>query len=659
MKKSLFVFLLAIICSVFFCSTIYAADENTQILQENSWRYKNGQVVTDLYATSLVTDPYHPDATFTGIDVSHHQGRIDWEKVKESDVDFVIIRCGYAEDKTEYDDRYWEYNVSACERLGIPYGVYLYSYAENVEDALSEADHVLRLIDGKNLSMPIYYDLEENYMIETEMDFAAVATAFCEKIAAAGYPVGIYANLNWWTHYLTDECFDNWYRWVARWNNECGYDGDLAIWQYYNMGVVDGINGDVDMNFLIGTPSDHKVWTEKMETPVLTLEKNIDEKPILSWNIIDGATEYQVWRKTKDNKYSLYKTVTESSLTDSDVVEDNVYHYMVKAVSSDGQKGNSYFSEEKYIELSSKKVVRVKGETRYETSIAIADFTKEMMGVDKFNTIIVASGLNFADALAGIYFADVKDAPIIMSNGKNDAQVKEYIDANLVSGGRVYILGSTNTIPESTEKALKGSCEVERLWGETRYETNIAILKEAGVTDQEILVCSGEIFADSLSASAVGKPILLVNTQKGSLTESQKEYLSTIDTDNFYIIGSKNTISDSLAAEVNRYGDIERVWGETRYETSVAIAERFFTNPESVIFASAKEYPDGLCGGALATSVHAPIILSNTGTSKVEVAKTYVQNNYVQRGVVLGGDMHIDDATAKYIFDTGNDIICE
>ena len=77
---------------------------------------------------------YYPDAKF-GIDVSSHQGEIDWEKVKAAGVDFAIIRCGYAEDKPEYDDRWWEYNATECERLGIPYGVYLYSYAECVEDA--------------------------------------------------------------------------------------------------------------------------------------------------------------------------------------------------------------------------------------------------------------------------------------------------------------------------------------------------------------------------------------------------------------------------------------------------------------------------------------------------------------------------------------------
>lgn len=78
---------------------------------------------------------------------------IDWEKVKKDGIDFAIIRCGYGGDYQSYDDRYWIRNVTECERLGIPYGVYLYSYSENIEDAKSEAAHALRLLKGHKPAM--------------------------------------------------------------------------------------------------------------------------------------------------------------------------------------------------------------------------------------------------------------------------------------------------------------------------------------------------------------------------------------------------------------------------------------------------------------------------------------------------------------------------
>lgn len=105
------------------------------------------------------------NATQQGIDVSSHQGKIDWEQVKNSALaDYAIIRCGYGVNQTDKDDKYWDYNSSECERLGIPYGTYLYSGADTTAKAKSEAEHVVRLLQGKNLTYPIYYDMEADML---------------------------------------------------------------------------------------------------------------------------------------------------------------------------------------------------------------------------------------------------------------------------------------------------------------------------------------------------------------------------------------------------------------------------------------------------------------------------------------------------------------
>lgn len=220
----------------------------------DSWRYENGQLKDD--ASNVIrTSSYHPNATKTGIDVSEWNGVIDWEKVKESGVDYAIIRCGWGMDEKSQDDKYWLRNVSECERLGIPYGVYIYSYADSTERALSEAKHVLRLIDGYHPSYPIYYDMEDSSTLGS--DLAAIAKTFCNTITDAGYPVGVYANLNWWNNYLTDECFSQWYKWVAQYNSSCDYAKKYEMWQYTSSGSVPGITGRVDLNYLIGYPEDH------------------------------------------------------------------------------------------------------------------------------------------------------------------------------------------------------------------------------------------------------------------------------------------------------------------------------------------------------------------------------------------------------------------
>lgn len=94
------------------------------------------------------------------IDVSEHQGTINWDAVK-GHIDGAILRCGYGDNIASQDDKQWKRNADECTRLGIPFGVYIYSYATSDAQARSEAEHVLRLISGYKLSYPIYLDLEQ------------------------------------------------------------------------------------------------------------------------------------------------------------------------------------------------------------------------------------------------------------------------------------------------------------------------------------------------------------------------------------------------------------------------------------------------------------------------------------------------------------------
>ena len=177
------------------------------------------------------------------IDVSEYQGRIDWEKVKPH-IDGAILRCGYGTDEDDQDDEQFKRNADECTRLGIPFGVYLYSYATNAERAKSEAAHVLRLVKDYKLSYPIYYDVEEK---GTEAAAKACAEVFGDIIEGAGYWCGIYANLNWWGNYLVG--LERYTKWVAQYNTTCDYTGDnLDMWQYTSSGSVPGISGRVDVS---------------------------------------------------------------------------------------------------------------------------------------------------------------------------------------------------------------------------------------------------------------------------------------------------------------------------------------------------------------------------------------------------------------------------
>ncbi|MCI6465875.1 MAG: hypothetical protein MSA90_10465 [Faecalicatena sp.] len=249
-----------------------AQEENVQEqtdIQENSWRYQEGELKqTPQYRSRAAEYPYAwkkvdgvymnsvgkpiEGAVKKGIDVSEHQAKVDWEKVKADGIEFAIIRCGYGNNFESQDDKQWLTNVSECERLGIPYGVYIYSYAKTEAEAKSEAEHVLRLISGRNLAYPVYFDMEDKSTANLSSEVKGkLAKTFCDTISSAGYSVGIYANLNWWTTMLTDPVFENtsWSKWIAQYNTTCDYGEDYDIWQCTSSGKIDGIKGTVDLNF--------------------------------------------------------------------------------------------------------------------------------------------------------------------------------------------------------------------------------------------------------------------------------------------------------------------------------------------------------------------------------------------------------------------------
>ena len=147
--------------------------------EANSWRYQNGELrsdlqddnATDLGIESRSMHEMPEGATLQGIDVSGHQKDIDWQKVRDAGIDFAILKIGNINAREPdgwYTDSYFQRNVTECERLGIPYGVYAYSYAKNADDAVKGADHIIALLKGHNPTLPVYLDLEDNSIKDTD-----------------------------------------------------------------------------------------------------------------------------------------------------------------------------------------------------------------------------------------------------------------------------------------------------------------------------------------------------------------------------------------------------------------------------------------------------------------------------------------------------------
>ncbi len=245
-----------------------------------------------------------------GIDVSEFQGEIDWETVAEH-VDFVIIRCGFGQDRTSQDDEYWFRNVEACTRLGIPFGVYLYSYAVSDENARSEAAHTLRLLKGYYPTLPVFLDVEDKSIIEacTNEEILRHVRIFCEIIAEAGYTPGVYSNAEFWDDYMPSSEYNKWERWVAQWNNPPHEDRPHCAWQYTNEGKVPGIDGYVDRDYWYG--------------PQLTPECTHDYSSVITKQPTckdEGITKYTCSNCGKSYEESI--SVTEHSFTDPEVVKE-------------------------------------------------------------------------------------------------------------------------------------------------------------------------------------------------------------------------------------------------------------------------------------------------------------------------------------------------
>ncbi|VWL91282.1 Autolysin [Collinsella aerofaciens] len=293
-----------------------ASDDDIEApLAENSWRYVDGSLRSDLpddYGANADFDgramhSMPKGATAQGIDVSEHNGTVDWQSVKDAGIDFAILRVCFAGDTNGGRlDYFFRRNVSECERLGIPYGVYLYSYARNEDDAQAEARLMLGALKGHSPTLPVYYDLEEQ---KTNADgspkwtpfndpskLASIAKTFCGQIAAAGYKPGIYANVNWFKNYLTDPCFlsSGWSIWTAQYWYGGRYDECLGLtpeapakydcWQYSARGSVPGVSGDVDVSYWFGAGlGDH--WQETDEGKYYVSSNG---QPYKGWKLISG-----------------------------------------------------------------------------------------------------------------------------------------------------------------------------------------------------------------------------------------------------------------------------------------------------------------------------------------------------------------------------------
>ena len=255
-----------------------------------------------------------------GIDVSKWNGTINWQKVKNAGIDFAIIREGYGKKSPTQIDKKFKENMDGAKSVGINTGVYHYSYADSIDDAVNEAQFCLGNIQGYTLEYPVIFDVEDKEMLKLNTSQRTdICRAFCEEIEQNGYYAMIYANKNWLDNYLyADELSKRFDLWLAQWNTDktaysCG------IWQYSSTGKIDGINGNVGLNI------SYKNYPEIMKNKGLNGFKSGTNSSINSaknyfeYTIQKGDTLWDLAKKYLGNG-ARYKEIKELNNLSSDTI---------------------------------------------------------------------------------------------------------------------------------------------------------------------------------------------------------------------------------------------------------------------------------------------------------------------------------------------------
>ena len=220
------------------------------------WKYLNEENGYKYYEDNSNNINTPNNRSKIGIDVSKYQGDIDYKQVKESGIEFVIIRMGYrgyGNGKLVVDEYYYQ-NVEKALEVGLEVGVYIFSQAINVDEAIEEANFVYDNIKDYDITYPVVFDTEEIKFDDARTDdltvpeLTNITIAFCERIKKLGYKPMIYANAKWLTTKLDLTKLQEYDIWYADYQEEPIYPYQFHMWQYTDEGRVPGIDGYVDLN---------------------------------------------------------------------------------------------------------------------------------------------------------------------------------------------------------------------------------------------------------------------------------------------------------------------------------------------------------------------------------------------------------------------------
>ena len=257
---------------------------------QTSWRKIDGKWYYFNSKGYWIDDNTYEEGTLKGIDVSAWQEKVDWQAVKNDGFEFSMIRLGY---NTNQLDKYYQRNMKEAEKVQIPVGVYYYSKAVNEAEAVRDAEFVIENLKGYKVSYPVAIDLEDKVQENlSKEELGKIARAFADEVASAGYTPMVYANENWYLNYIDWSLLGDVEKWIARYNAVINPNIERQIWQCCDTGRIDGVKGNVDINF--GYKDYTKYITPRTEPLESYYKKGLWQKNDKGW-----------WYQYKNGQYPM------------------------------------------------------------------------------------------------------------------------------------------------------------------------------------------------------------------------------------------------------------------------------------------------------------------------------------------------------------------
>lgn len=175
-----------------------------------------------------------------GVDISQHNGDVDFDRVKSAGIEFVILRAGYGKCISQIDVDFYR-NYKNAKENGLKVGAYWYSYASSPDEALLEAKVFCEVVKGLDFDLPLYYDIEENVSLKQA---TANIQTFCNYLESQGYFAGVYANANAFNNFIDSSIKSRYTTWLAHWSDKPAFVSPM--WQNSSTGRIDGVKGYVD-----------------------------------------------------------------------------------------------------------------------------------------------------------------------------------------------------------------------------------------------------------------------------------------------------------------------------------------------------------------------------------------------------------------------------